>query len=221
MPAKNTIKSYVENSYYHIYNRGIEGREIFLDQQDYKVFLNYIKQCLLPPAPIPQTKEYQPIYRVKNLNQEIRLTCFCLMPNHFHLLLYQKEKDGIAKFMRSIGTRYTKYFNSRYNRKGGLYQSRYKAVKVDNDAQLLHLTRYIHLNPTNLTPDITSWYSSYNTYLGANEINWLHPQIVLDFFTTPNPLLFKQHQTYKQFVEGKDINSQDFISGLALDKDIK
>jgi REP element-mobilizing transposase RayT len=99
MPAKNTIKHYQANSYYHIYNRGVEKRTIFQDQQDYAVFLNYLKEFL---SPLSKNKPQRDIcvkektykindYQCRNHSQNITLLAYCLMPNHFHLLVKQKQ----------------------------------------------------------------------------------------------------------------------------------
>ena len=104
MPAKNSVKNYVENSYYHLYNRGVEKRIIFQDSQDYAVFLNYLKEYLLPKDeqnlrnkltdPNISYKEKDKIIkllRLNNFTDEIILIAYCLMPNHFHLLVKQKS----------------------------------------------------------------------------------------------------------------------------------
>jgi len=157
MPAKNRTKIYVENGYYHLYNRGVEKRNIFLDQQDYGVFLCYLKEYLTPRDEkqlkkiLANTKtsyrekaKILKILALNNFSEEITLIAYCLMPNHFHFLLKQKNAGSIDQLMNSLGTRYTMYFNKKYNRVGVLYQGVYKAVLVSTDDQLLHLTRYIH-----------------------------------------------------------------------------
>ena len=201
MPAKNTIKPYVENGYYHIYNRGVEKRIIFQDKQDYKVFLYYLKIYLSPPepldSPLNQKKETftgfikPPRDRpLNNLYQEVDLLAYCLMPNHFHLLIKQKPANGIEKFMRSLATKYVQYFNKRHKRIGPLFQGPYKAVLIENDEQLLHLSRYIHLNPIkdiqnqkenplNVQRILLNSYSSYADYLGQRKTEWLNIKEIL------------------------------------------
>ena len=160
MPAKNSIKTYTENGYYHLYNRGVEKRTIFQGEQDYAVFLSYLKTYLMPKNeddlrqkladPTISYKEKENIIKLLRLNNfadEITLIAYCLMPNHFHFLVKQNSANGIDRFMNSLGTRYTMYFNRKYKRVGSLYQDVYKAVMVGSDEQLLHLTRYIHRNP--------------------------------------------------------------------------
>src|SRR3989344_5405375 len=155
MPAKNSRKQYHENSYYHLYNRGVEKRKIFLDDQDYTVFLSYLKEYLLPKDEKAlkellgsdiSYKEKDSVLkklRLKNFVDEISLVAYCLMPNHFHMLVKQRSADAIDAFMSSLNTRYSMYFNRKYDRVGSLYQGVYKAVLIETDEQLLHLTRYI------------------------------------------------------------------------------
>ena len=157
MPARNTLKQYLENGYYHLYNRGVEKRLIFQDEQDCSVFLSYLKEYLLPKNEKElyeklsdktiSSKEKDKILkllRLNNFSEEIILLAYCLMPNHFHLFVKQKSPNSIDKFINSLCTRYTMYFNKKYKRVGSLYQGVYKAVLLDNEPQLLHISRYIH-----------------------------------------------------------------------------
>ena len=127
MPSRNSIKQYVNNSYYHIYNRGVEKRLIFLDAQDYAVFLSYLKEYLTPKNeqelrqklsdPNTSYKEKDKILKLLRLNNfygEITLLAYCLMPNHFHFFIKQKSAVSIDKFMQSLSTRYTMYFNCKH-----------------------------------------------------------------------------------------------------------
>ena len=145
VPAKNAIKQYLEGGFYHVYNRGVEKRTIFVDEFDYKMFLSYLKAYLSPPHP----EQVRPV-RASNIYEQVQLICFCLMPNHFHLLIRQSTQLGIVSFMRRLTNAYTKYFNERYTRVGPLFQGCYKAALVQEEPYLLHLTRYIHLNPIEL-----------------------------------------------------------------------
>lgn len=150
MPAKNSRKPYVESGYYHLYNRGVEKRVIFLDEQDYAVFISYLKEYLSPkhedelqkklddPNISPKEKDRMlRALRMNNFAEEITLLAYCLMPNHFHFFIKQKSAGAIDKFMNSLGTRYTMYFNKKYKRVGSLYQGVYKAVLVTTEPQFL------------------------------------------------------------------------------------
>ena len=220
MPSRNIIKTYVEGGYYHIYNRGVEKRNIFLDENDCKIFLHYIKLYLSPIEEI--LKAYPDNVRIRrftklNLAKEVDLFCFSLMPNHFHFLVKQKNKDGIIKFMRRLMTSYVMYFNKKNNRVGTLLQGRYKAINVDKDEYLLHLTRYIHLNPFELKSKNISFknFSSYKYYLGTKQASWVKPEEILDYFSFKS----KEYKisTYKSFVEDSLLNSKEILGELSLD----
>jgi len=174
MPSRNTIKEFAPDSYYHVYNRGVEKRLIFLDDQDYTVFLGLLKKYLTGEK---EKGVHRHIF--KNFQGEISLLAYCLMPSHFHLLLHQSNPDSITKFLRRVLTGYVMYFNNRYHRIGGLFQGRYKASLIDKDEYLHHISRYIHLNPDNYF----SWpYSSLQYYQGNKKSNWLQTDEILGLF---------------------------------------
>src|SRR3989338_5383890 len=228
MPSRNSTKLYVENGYYHIYNRGVEKRLIFLDQQDYSVFLNYLKEYLLPKdteglqtilaSPTTSSKEKAQalkLLRLNNFTDEITLLAYCLMPNHFHLLIKQKSSGSIDIFMNSLATRYTMYFNRKYKRVGPLYQDVYKAVLVTREEQLLHLTRYIHKQALALQGDalergLTEQPSSYLDYVGKRKTEWVKPAEILAYFSKTNPRF-----SYAAFVKQQDDFS--LISKLVME----
>src|SRR5258706_13815310 len=123
VPANNTLKTYVENSYYHIYNRGVDKREIFLEPRDCIIFLHYLKLYLSSPESLIKSQVSSVIsprllYKINelNLNKEVKLLSFALMPNHFHIQVKQITKDGIEKLTRRVITSYVQYFNKRYDR---------------------------------------------------------------------------------------------------------
>lgn len=214
MPAKNCIKEYVAQGYYHLYNRGINKMTIFQDAQDYSMFLSYLKQYLLPK----ETSILQKLLtdqttigfqkelilqqmRLNNFYQKIKLLSYCLMPNHFHLLVRQKQEKDLESFMKSFMTRFTIYINRKYNRRGPLFEGRYRAVIVSTDEQLLYLTRYIHLNPRTVLAkgqSLQESYSSYAAYLYETNQEWIHPEEILSFFGK------SQKTSYQYFVETKN-----------------
>jgi putative transposase len=174
MPSRNSIKEFIPEAYYHVYNRGVEKRVIFLDDQDYTVFLGLLKKYLTG-----QNTSKSNRHKFENLGGQVKLLAYCLMPNHFHLLFYQLSEDAITKLMRRVITGYAMYFNDRYGRVGSLFQGRYKASQITADAYLHHISRYIHLNPD----DYKRWpYSSYACYTGTKTIDWLTPGPVLGLF---------------------------------------
>jgi len=140
------------------------------------------------------------------LSSEIDLLTYCLMPNHFHLQIKQKNKESITKLIHRLLTNYVMYFNKRYERSGTLFPGIYKAVLIDNDSRLLHLSRYIHLNPYEIEErsfkNLVDYpYSSYGDYLGIRQSSWVKPQEILSFFKNARRSDLKDILSYQSFVE--------------------
>lgn len=175
MPTKNVVKVFVPNAFYHVYNRGWNLGKIFLDEADYSYFEQLLARHLSEhPAEDEDGRQY------RHFRPEVQLVAYCLMGNHFHMLFYQSDESAITRLMRSLMTAYTAYFNARHKRRGSLFESRFKAVWIGNDTQLMHITRYIHLNHSNNA----IWdHSSYRDYLGSPR-GWITPQPVLEIFTS-------------------------------------
>lgn len=217
MPAKNIVKQYLENSFYHIYNRGVEKRNIFLDQQDYQIFIKYLRQYLDPSL------GSDPKIKSKSLADDIHLVSYCLMPNHFHLLIRQTSKLAITKLMRSVCTKYVMYFNAKYERVGGLFQGKYKAILVDQDVYLLHLSKYIHLNPQGSDPKKTIQaardypYSSYKDFLKEHSNSWIHPEYILSFFQISHQSKQNPYLSYENFTENLELDNKKIIEGYILE----
>lgn len=224
MPSKNSLKIYVENGFYHVYNRGVEKRTVFEDDQDYKVFLRYLKEVLSPlDEQIPNTKvvmqglSLQSVRRpVKSYYGKIDMLAYCLMTNHFHFLIKQYEKSSLEGLMRSLMTRYSMYFNKKYKRVGTLFQGRYKAVSVKDDAYLLHLSRYIHLNPSENSSNLVNTFSSYADYLGMSKTSWVKPTEIMSFFNNMTMVGINKYNSYQKFVESS-LNSSSILGELTLE----
>src|SRR3989344_8614218 len=182
MPSRNTQKEYVEDAYYHIYNRGVGQQTIFKEDMDYIVFLSLLKRYLYnEPTKDSLGREYP------NYHDNIQLLAFCLMSNHFHLLVHQRDKKAVTKLMQSLCTAYTMYFNRRYERVGRLFQGRFKASIITNDAYLIQISRYIHLNPDKHM----GWeFSSLPYYLKIKQASWINPQPILELFDDSSYLDF-------------------------------
>ncbi len=184
MPTRNVAKIFVPDSFYHVYNRGWNLSKIFLDSNDYAYFEELLARYLsINPAIDKIGREY-PHY-----TKDVRLLAYCLMGNHFHILLYQyNDEKATTRLMTSLLTAYTSYFNKRHKRRGSLFESTYKAMRIGDDAQLQHITRYIHLNHSGYA----TWkHSSYRDYIGSAR-EWIHPQPILE--------LFSSIDAYKEFV---------------------
>jgi putative transposase len=185
MPSRNVLKVNVPDAYYHVYARGINKENLFLESRDYKYFLGLFERYLSRKPAVNRMGVVYPHFYGK-----IELLTYCLMQNHFHLLIYQVEAGAMEKLMRSIMTSYSRYFNLKYKRTGSLYESRYKASLIDQETYLQHISRYIHLNPRGWQ---TYRYSSLRYYKLDDLPEWLKPTKVLD--------LFDSSDEYMEFVQ--------------------
>lgn len=183
---------FANNHIYHIYNRGVEKRDVFLNDQDRFRFIHDLFEFndeasalhLYYKLPALQSSEVRlPKIEVRRKPRKclIDILAFCLMPNHFHLLLQQRKEKGISLFMQKLGTGYTNYFNKKYDRVGALFQGKFKAALVEEESHFLYLPLYIHANPialashtqgenasvTNILRFLESYrWSSYQDYIG-------------------------------------------------------
>lgn len=234
MPHKHALKSFVEGGIYHAYNRGVNKSILFHDDQDYRVFLHLLKYYL---SPIESLGKNHPLAGVvgitivrprplANLEKDIDLLAYCLMPNHFHLLLEQHTIDGMTKLMRRFMTTFALYSNARHHRVGYLFQSRYKAALIDSDAYLLHVSRYIHTNPLdlpNMTRNVlvTYPYSSLPYYFRQKHAVWIKPDRICSYFTrstSKEMSQFATHTSYEDFMMDRDDTSLEIIGrNLAVD----
>jgi putative transposase len=230
MPARNVIRIFAEDSYYHLYNRGVEKRLIFQDFQDYAVFMSYLKHYLSPPfenkhGVQSQNSDFEvdtpePVRndsRLRNYNSELQLVAYSLMPNHYHLLVKQKTLRAIEQFMSSLSVRYTMYFNRKNERVGTLFQGVYRAVPVESDEQLLSLTRYIHKQALSFEDDTIREIQpcSFGEYIGKRNTGWVHPEGILEYFSNTN-----SSDSYHQFVKERmeqDIENNKLFKKLTLE----
>lgn len=224
MPSRNSVKIYTENTYYHIYNRGVEKREIFLDLQDCKVFLRYLKLYLSPPEEVMKIAHSEPRalrFLKHNMWDQIDLISFALMPNHFHLQVYQRTERAIAQLLQRVCVAYAMYFNNKYERVGGLLQGTYKGAVIIDDAHHLHLSKYINLNHTKLPEpgrELFRGFSSLDYYLGEKKASWVKPEIVLSRFNSAKKSSPTDMFSYESFLE-KDNDTKHILAGLTLEND--
>lgn len=184
-------KKYEEGAYYHIYNRGNEKRNIFLDDSDFQFFLTRLQQCLSINLETLKVKSrIQPLPK-----NSFSLVNYCLMPNHFHLLIRQNTNIPSSKLLSKLCTSYSKYFNKKYERTGHLFQDQFKQSHIDNNKYLLWLSAYIHQNPktANLVSNPEDYYwSSYREFIENLEFI-CEKDFILNQFASP--------RKYKEFVE--------------------
>ncbi len=167
----------VEGCFYHIFTKSIAGYKVFRTKHEFNRFVEMLK--FYRHLSLPVKFSYYAKLDDKNIFYETRIKpkpcsveiiAYCIMPTHIHLILKQLKEDGITNYLKLLLDSYTRYFNIKNKRKGPLWQSRFKSVLVDNDEYLLHLTRYIHLNPVsdNLVERPEDWfYSSYREYINS------------------------------------------------------
>ena len=177
MPRKARQAIIAPNQIYHIVSRGNNERRIFRSARDYRKFVFILRE----------TKKKFPFY----------LYCYSLMPNHYHFLLKQIQDKGVSIFMRNFQNSYARYFNTKYKRAGGLFQSMFKAVRIETDEQLIHVSRYIHLNPSSAylvkIKELETYpWSSFPEYIHSQTHGFTNPKFILNYFKTKDD--------YKKFV---------------------
>ena len=189
----------VNGEIYHIFNRSIARQPIFLSDTYYQRASEVLSYYNNLNPPVRYSFFYRLPYSVKNeiiegLNKEnqklVQILAYCLMPNHVHFLIKEITDKGITTFMRKLQNSYAKYFNTRNNRSGSLFQSMFKAVRVLTDEQLIHVARYIHLNPVtgyilkNIEELSTYPWSSYRIYVGNQTSEVVNTDLVLSLFSS-------------------------------------
>lgn len=213
MPGR--IVPLVNGEFYHIFNRGSEKREIFLQPRDYSRFQQtfYYYQFIGPKPKFSNFAKFK-LSSFKPLPGEkfVDIICYCLMPNHFHFLVRQLKDGGVSKFVSQLSNSYTKFFNTKYDRVGPLFQGAFKAVRVKTDEQLIYLSSYIHLNPikAKLARSIEKYpWSSYHEYSLSNTI-CLTDEILN---------LFSSRADYKKFIidQKRAQTMPSFVEEIALD----
>ena len=172
-------------AYYHIYNRGNRKQSIFLQTRDYERFLDKV---------VEYKKKFP-----------LNIVSYCLMPNHFHFLLQQPSSNSISQFLSILCNSHSRYFNVKYETVGSLFQGRFKAKRVDKDEYLIHLSRYIHLNPVKLFNFVNKemviqqllfyrW-SSLPAFLANKATDIVDPFPILNYFSTKDAV-----EDYRNFV---------------------
>lgn len=217
----------VNGSFYHVYNRGVAKRIIFEESENYHRFLETLSYYRFHPTPRKLSTHLRFNDKLSidnNVNKQlVKILCFCLMPNHFHLLLQQLEENGISIFIRKVADSFTRYFNTKNDRVGPLFQGKFKAKVVESDEYLLQLSKYIHRNPlklplwTNRLPEYS--FSSYPGYLNQKrKVEFCDIEDISSYFknygqsSTKNP-----KSSYQSFVEeSEDVSIPD---GLLIDSD--
>ncbi len=185
----------ITDNFYHVLNRGVASQPTFKTKRDFSRAIETLRYYQNENFPL-RYAQFIVISQKKRMEIREELTeakeflaeiiAFCFMPNHFHLILKQKIDNGISKFMSNFTNSYTRYFNFKNKRIGPLFQGKFKAVRIETAAQLLHVSRYIHLNPyssyvVKSFKELKNYpYSSFPEYLGKSQIEICSKEIIFD-----------------------------------------
>lgn len=193
-----------EGEYYHIYNRGVDKQVLFRRNKDFERFLLLLYFCNRPER-LPRELSIDTTLSVVHTEDRLAsVCCYTVMPNHFHVKLQQIHPDGIQQLLQRVQMAYAKYNNKLRERKGRLFESTYQCVHVGNEAQWLHLTNYIHLNPLDLSG--IPWRE------GAS-IDWKKAKAFLDSYP------WSSYRAFSGKKEVLPIIDEEYLHGRAPDPD--
>lgn len=208
---------FVENEYYHLYNRGVDKREIFSSQYDIERFFQSMTEfnVIKPIGSIYENSfiKEKKIELGSSAPKLVEFVCYCLNPNHYHFLVRQIAENGIEKFMHKLGTGYTNYFNKKIKRTGSLFQGHFKSIHIDSNEYLLHLSAYINLNDkVHMLNElgISNSKSSWNEYVSNKntEDNFCNSEIILSQFEGDNKYEKFAMEALENILEKKDMNKE-------------
>lgn len=198
---------FAENEFYHIYNRGTDKRDIFIDNEDHARFLLGMKEfnVLNPIGSIYENSFTKQLsgHKISKQRPLVKFIAFCCNPNHYHFILQQIAEKGIEKFMHRLGTGYTKYFNNKYKRNGVLFQGKFKAVHIDSNEYLLHLSAYANLNHLVHQLGSSASKSSWNEYTKQKNNPVCDARIILNQFNDTNEYKKFAYNSLKDILERK------------------
>ncbi len=222
---------FINNSFYHIFNRGVDKRIIYGDNRDRLYFLYELNNLNTSRTAQNLKRKLERGSTSFKKEEYVEIVAFALMPNHYHIILKQIADKGISKYMHKLGTGYTMYFNKKNKRSGSLFEGRFKAKAIPNDEYLVHLSRYIHLNPVSLkNPD---WkdkgindknklkkylekyrWSSYYNYVKSGDTKGtddIHTKYILEYFKNDK-------NKYEKFMLNYIKADKDKINDILLDE---
>lgn len=202
---------FVNGEFYHVYNRGVDKRTVFLDKEDFERFLQSMHEF---NSKKPIGSLFENSFRDKTqlgnpVAKLVDIVSYCLNKNHYHLILRQRSENGISEFMHRLGTGFTQSFNIKYKRSGSLFQGKFKALHIDSNEYLLHFGAYVNLNNRVHQIKGGSFRSSWEEYI-KNKNNLCAKDIVLK--------QFKNIEEYKRFAEN---SLQDILERKARFKELE
>lgn len=182
---------------YHIFNRGVNKQNIFFAEDDYRRFLQVATHYLTSKRQFSHSKKpiSDTVSEMAKIDSKVEVLAYCLMPNHFHLLVKQLGDRGITWYLQHVSNSYSHYIHTKYKRTGPLFEGPFKNVLIETDEQLIHVSRYIHLNPlvSNLIKNLNDYlWSSYSSYINDEKDPLCTTKTILGYF--------KGKKDYRQFV---------------------
>jgi len=200
---------FVNGEYYHVYNRGVDKRKVFLDKKDLGRFLQSMN-IFNREEPVGSIYEFSLLQTRlgRPTSKLVNIICYCLNPNHFHMILEQITKNGVSEFMKRLGGGYTKYFNARYTRSGALFQGRFKSTHVKSNEYLLHLSAYINLNNRVHHIKTPFYNSSWEEYVNEKVSAICTKNIILEQFKNRYECKNFAESSLKDIVEQRDLSEE-------------
>lgn len=212
---------FATEEFYHVYNRGTDKRKIFSEEKDYTRFLeSMVEFNVLEPIGSLFENSFRKKHQLGGSTSKdqatdkrlVNIVAYCLNPNHYHLLLQQVADRGVEKFMQRMGTGYTMYFNNKYERNGALFQGRFKAVHVDSNEYLLHVSAYVNLNDrVHQLGGLTSK-SSWAEYVGKQDNNGgCKKEAILGQFRKPKEYIAFAENSLRGTLERRGLLDQSLL----------
>ena len=196
---------------YHIFNRGVDKREVFLSDSDYFRFLKSMKEF---NNTLPAWKMQSLSIRGETSSDPyIEIIAYCFNPNHFHLLVKQLNENGVSEFMRKLGTGYTMYFNKKHDHSGVIFQGVFKSVHVDTNEYFLYVSAYVNCNSEihNIEKADKYKWCSFPDYMGNRSVNLLGKSLTKD-------IIFNQFRNVREYCEFAKINASEMKKRKEMEK---
>jgi len=204
--------SFAPEEYFHVYNRGTDKRKIFNDQKDYERFMESLYLFNSPERIVLKTIPKKDRFFYERDDTVVDIGSYCLMPNHFHLLIKSKEENSVSIFMQKLQTAYTMYYNKKYKRSGVLFQGSFKAQHVTRDEYLKYLFSYIHLNPIKIIEPKWKEGGIVNLLKAKDFLNTYKHSSYLDYLTkNRKEIVILNKKAFPEYFESTK-NLDDFIN---------
>jgi REP element-mobilizing transposase RayT len=225
---------FATGEFYHIYNRGTDKRNIFSDENDLNRFLQSMQEfnvldpigsiyehCRTKKTPPPQFGSLASKLHKRD-DPLVNIVAYCLNPNHYHLILEQISENGIEKFMQRLGTGYSKYFNNKNERSGGLFEGKFQAIHIDSNEYLLHVSVYVNLNDRvhgfgskasklqKQKEGVVKSKSSWDEYMGLSKIQLCKKDKILGQFKNKKECKIFAENTFVAIREKKILSQEKF-----------